>query len=464
MKPATYFFRLVLFTFIFKTSLAQAQLKDNTREIAFFDLNECIRYAHQNSESLRKVNLDAQIAKANVKEIKAIGLPQVNLQGQFVNNIRVQQTILPDGTLFGGPPGPIAVAFQPHYIGAGSIQISQLLFDASYLIGLKAARTLEQLTTKQVQLNKQTIAENVSKAYYTVLLNQERVGLLDKNLQRLDSLIKDTKALFKNGFVEKIDLDRLEVAYNNLKIEKQKIDRLIDFARKALKFQMNMPLNDSLALKGSIADIKLEEGILQETADYTKRLEYSLLSTQRTLLNLDVKNKKSTILPRLFFVWNTGANTGMNNLDNFLKFGKVNGRPVWFEYHFFALSASWNLFDGFRRKYATQKAMLEVQKVEQDMKILKQATDFQVENARTTLINSLADLEVQKRNMELASEVARVAKIKYQSGVGTNLEIINAETSFKEAETNYYTALYNAIIAKIDLDVALGKMANYGKD
>src|SRR5690606_31103321 len=76
--------------------------------------------------------------------------------------------------------------------------------------------------------------------------------------------------------------------------------------------------------------------------------------------------------------------------------------------------------------------------------------------ARANLENSIEALEVQLENRELAMEVYRTTKIKYQEGVGSNFEVVEADAALKEAETNYYSALYDALIARVDLEKALG--------
>ena len=99
-----------------------------------------------------------------------------------------------------------------------------------------------------------------------------------------------------------------------------------------------------------------------------------------------------------------------------------------------------------------------LKKSENDLKALANTIDVQVREQRINLKNNVHLLQSQKENMELASEIARVASIKYAEGVGSNLEVIEAETSLREAQINYYNALYNALVSKVDLQKALGKL------
>src|SRR5690606_17181808 len=99
---------------------------------------------------------------------------------------------------------------------------------------------------------------------------------------------------------------------------------------------------------------------------------------------------------------------------------------------------------------------LNLLKVENGFENLEAGIDLEVNQSKISLTNTLKTLESQRENIELAEEVARVTQIKYTSGVGSNLEVTEAETALREAQTNYYNALYEAILAQIDLQAALG--------
>ena len=81
-----------------------------------------------------------------------------------------------------------------------------------------------------------------------------------------------------------------------------------------------------------------------------------------------------------------------------------------------------------------------------------------MKQAAINYLNAIKTLESQRANSSLAENIARITKIKYEQGVGSNLEVVDAEASLKEAQVNYYNALYDALIAKVDLDKAYGKL------
>jgi outer membrane protein len=430
-------------------------VSDETQSIGTYNLDQCIEYALQYSEALKKQEMQIKISKEEVGERLATGYPTLKFESQFQDNLQIQKQFFDISTLDPTQPSRIIGAqFGLKYAANASFQLEQLILDFSYFIGLKGARTYVELAEKQLNLSKIDIIENVIKAYYGVLINQERLTLLRLNVYRLDSLLKDTKVLNKNGLVEKIDVNRAEVAYNNMVTERDKAEKLHEITTQLLKFQMGMPVRDSIILEGNLKDLKFNlEDDLQAEPNYKSRLEYSILETNQALQIINMKYNKSIYYPRLYGFGNLGANTGQNEFGEVWKF-----RRNWENFSNIGLNFSWTLFDGLKRRHTLQKIRLEMQKIDEDKKILKRNVDFEVERSKKTLISNLKDLEIQKRNMELAQEVAKLSRVKYGNGIMTNIEIINAESAFKEAELNYFTAYYDAIISKIELDKALGKL------
>lgn len=420
-----------------------------------FSLREAVDYAVKNHINIKNAQLDILNAEARVNEIKGIGLPQVNGNFGYTNNLIIQKVFIPAKTFdpTAAEGDVIAAEFGVRNSGQAGINLSQILFDGSYLLGLKAADVYKELSKKALLQTKQQSAENVTKAYYSILVNDERLKLLNLNIGRLDSLLRDTKALNGQGFVEKIDVQRLEVQRNNLKIETQNVERLQELSFYLLKFQMGKKVSDVVILTDKLADINVSELLPENEVDlkYTNRIEYSILETQDRLAQLDLKNQKVASLPRVMLNGNYNYSAGRPQFFDLIT------KP-WFNAASLGLSVQIPIFDGFQRKNKVIQSQNNLQKVKNGFELLENSIDLQVKQGQITLKNAYETLQEQKANMELAQEIVRVSKIKYKQGVGSNLEVVNAEISFKEAQTNYFTTFYNALVAKVDLDKALGKL------
>ncbi|HEY8400514.1 MAG TPA: TolC family protein [Cytophagaceae bacterium] len=428
-----------------------------------FTLKECIDYALANNAQVQNAMLDQKIAKAKVGEVRSYGLPQVSGTLRIMDNPQLQKMFLRKemamGFAFPGmrmdSSGGVAIMdnlFQVRSMGDANIGLTQLIFDGSYLVGLQAASTYKELSEKSLKATKEEVAEAVTKAYYLHVINQERIKLLDINIARLDTTLRQIKVLHETGFAEAIDVSRMEVAYNNLVTEKQKIENFIIMSELLLKFQMGYPIDQKITLEESIASINAESLAADtSTGSYENRTDYSLLQTQLKLNKLQLKNVRAGYLPSL----GAFATAGMTRHDT--KIGYIFSNK-WYSYNYVGLNLSVPIFDGLNKYYRASQAKLEVKKTENTIESFKSYADLETKNALISLQNNLKALKIQERNLELSKEVARVAKIKFESGVGSNLELVSAEADYKAAQINYYDALYNAIISKIELDVAKGNL------
>jgi outer membrane protein TolC len=225
---------LILFFCLFSVISAKAQLTDS---IANFSLKEAIDYAQKHQSAILNASIDEEIAKNTVKQTIGIGLPQLNGNVNFQDFLKIPTNLLP-GEFFGKPGTQIPVQFGVQYQSSYGLELNQLLFDGSYLVGLQASKTYKELSNKNLKRSRIETAVGVTKAYYSVLVSNEQLSLLDANIDRLKKSLNDTKALFANGFVEKIDVDRLTVLNNNLETERGNVIRLLELNMNLLKFQM----------------------------------------------------------------------------------------------------------------------------------------------------------------------------------------------------------------------------------
>jgi outer membrane protein TolC len=417
-----------------------------------FTVKEAVKYAVKNNPSTKTAEMDILGANLRIKEIKAAGLPQVAGNFSYTYNAIIPVVVVPTFDPTDDPNEVQKFQFGVAWGGQVGVGLNQLVFDASWLVGLKAAgvyRELSQRNYKQSQVN---VAENVVKAYYSVLVAEERAKILDLNMGRLDSLIREMKIMNQQGFIEKIDLDRLEVQKNNLATEQQKVTNLIQLTYQLLKFNMGLGLQNTIKLTEKLTDVDITalKLIDNQSVDYGNRIEYQVLQSQRRLTELDIESKQKGVLPKVFGSASLGMSHGNTQFNPFKR---------WFPSSALTLGLQIPIYDSGLRNIQIQQSKLNLAKIDIGASALRQGFDLQLDQSMISLKNGLQSLDIQKRNLELAQEVIRVSKIKYQGGIGSNLEVINAESSLKEAQTNYFAALYDVIIAKIDLDKALGKLA-----
>ena len=437
---------IIMIAFLFGKTKAQDQ--QNTSS---FTLQQAIDYAYKNSPNYLNAQNDVLMAKYKRKEVIGIAMPQISGSVDMKNFLELPTQLIP-AEFFGGKPGTFApLKFGTTFQTTAGLNASLLVFSADYLVGLKATKEMIGLMSINVGRSKTETVSGVSKAYYGVLVNRERIKLLDANITKLSKLLNDTKAFNQQGFVEQIDVDRLEVAYNNLITEKQKVENLINLSQNVLKFQMGYAGKESLSLSDSLIVTDRTE-VDASKIEYAKRPEYQMLEYQQKLYNINVKRLKLGYLPTLVAYGSYSYAGYGNNLSY------VEDTRTWFPTKVIGATLSLSIFDGLQRHYKIQQAKLDFTKGELSMKNLQLAIELESASAAVNYNNAVASLQTQKRNMELAQNIYNVSQKKYEQGVGTNLEVINAQASLKESETNYFNAVYDMLIYKTDYLKATGTL------
>jgi len=421
-----------------------------------YSLDDCIKYALENSTSIKNADLDYQKSKYKVKETVASGLPQVNGKWDVLYNINLQKQFIPASVFDPTAPAGLIVpaAFGLKYSSNANFTVNQLIFDGSYLVGLKAAKEFTKLYDKTTSKTKTDIYVNVSKAYYLVLITKDRVGQLERSANLLEQLSTETRAFLNNGLAEETDLKRIKVNSNNINVELQKLEAFYKLTKDMLKFQMGLPLNNDITLSDSLELFLVDVVKTEEQPSFDTRPEFQMLQTQQRLNELNLSNERIRALPSLGAFFTAGINVGANRFGDAFKFSNYK------EYSRAGVSLNVPIFSSFRRKQRINQSKVDINKTMNDLEMLKSSIVLESIKARNALNNSLDILEVRKENMDLAQEVYEHTKLKNQEGLVSSFELLSAQTDLKTAQTEYYNALYDVLVAKIDLEKANGKINN----
>ncbi len=418
-----------------------------------FSIDEAVSYALKNHADVKNALVKRQDTEMEIKEIKVAGMPQIAGQFQYTYNAIVP-TQLVEASNFNPEAAPgevVKFKFGVPWGGQAGLSLNQLIYDATWLVGLRAADTYRRLADQTIEQTEVTVAENVIKAYYSVLVAEERAELLNLNISRLDTLEYNTREMLKQGFVEKIEVDRISVQKNNLKAELTKVHNLVDLSYQLLKFQMGYNVSDPILLTDNL-ESQEQEALVQVSygeVNPEDRVEFQLLRTNRQLIELNAERFQKGAIPSVFFSGSLGA--GHSN-------PRFNPFERWFGSSALSLGVNIPIYDSGLRKTKVERQRLNIIQLDNSAEMLKNSFRLQGDQASISLKNGLETLDVNKRNMELAEEIVRVSKIKYEQGVGSNLEVVNAENDLRQAQTNYFAALYDVLVAKVDMQKAHGKL------
>ena len=419
-----------------------------------FSIQQAIDYAKKNNMQVKNALLDVQLQKEVNKEITAAAYPQVTGSFNIVDNIKLPVSLVP-AEFFGGTPGTYEkFPFGVKYNATGGIELNQILFDGQVFVGLQARKTTIDFRLKNAEVTEELIKANIYKIYYQLVVSSTQTEILDANILRLEKLLHDTKEIYKNGFAEKLDVDKVNVQLSNLQTEKVKALNAIQNGYLGLKLLMGMPIHDELVLTDSLNYDEVRQDILLQNTPYTynDRKEYQYAELGKKLNEFNIKRYRLSRIPGLSLNSYYNKNAQRNKFD-FLKSG-----GDWFSIAAISVRLSVPIFNGFSTRAKIAQAQLALQQTVNQMDNLKLTIDNEVEIAKSNFRSAIATLENQKKNIELAEQVYNQTKKKYEAGLGSNLEISAAQTDLLTAQTNYVTALYDAIIARVDFLKATGKL------
>ena len=429
-----------------------AEAQNKTKQVYAFSLEECVTFAKNNNVQVKNslLAIDAQI-QTN-REIGAAAFPTIGTNAGVNDFIKIPTSLLP-AQIFGGAAGTyIPVQFGTKYNANYGINFQQLLFDGQVFVALKARASSLAWQKKNAALTEEAIKTNIYKIYYQLSASKTQLNILDANIERLSKLAHDAEIMYKNGFAEKLDVDKVSVQLNNLQTEKIKANNSVAIGFMGLKMLMGMPVNDSLALTEVIDEKSLDKDILVENDfQYGVRKDFQYLSETKKLSEFNVKRYQLGYLPTISFSGSTSKNALRTKFD-FFEGGS------WFNTTMISLNVNLPLFNGFAREARVKKTKIELKQIENQIGALKNNIDNEITQAKLNFMSSVATMQFQKKNMQLAETVYQQTKKKFENGTGSNTEISASQADLVTAQNNYMNALYSALIAKVDLLKATGKL------
>jgi len=420
-----------------------------------FSLEQAIQYGIEHNVDVKNANLSIKDADAQIIERRSVGLPQINGSLKFDHYPQVPVQAIPEAFIFGfrdstgmlPPDFETEISFLLKNNFTASLNASSLLFDGSYLTGLKAARLFKDYVQAELRSKEKVARDAVMEAYLPSLLITESLKTLEKNIANLSTVLFETKEIFKAGFAEQLDIDRLELSLANLKSEKDKLERQKNVTLNFLKMAMNYPLEGEILLEDDIATL-LVEATDQELVDpinVERRPEIEVANIGLELSTLNVELNERGRWPSLAAY---GAYQYQYQGNNF-----SNG----FWAPTFVIGAQLNvpIFDGMSSKTKIERAQIALETNQNRKEQMISFIKLEILNARTTYLNAQETVSDQEKNLALAEKIYQTTKIKYREGVGSSLEVTQAEQALYQTQQNHIQAKYDLLLAKIALEKAI---------
>jgi len=417
-----------------------------------YSLQQCIEYALKNHRSIKKAQNDVGSAIARKNEGRAGYLPQVNAQAKWDDNLILQKTALPEE--FANALGSKEVAFGTHYSTMAAIQLDQTVVNWSLIEGIRALKPNEQLVKLQKAKTEEDVVYNTIAAYYNILLISENEKLLKQNEDRLSKTLPIVKLQFDKGVIKKMDVDRIQVNYNNIISNEQILASKKNVAYNNLKYNMAMPLDSVITIdtaysKEIITDLKN----YTDTSNVRNRLDLQVLRQSLLLNQINYNRTKAGYYPTLGFY----AKYGGQALGDKFKQSFTD----WSQFAAIGFRIDVPIFDGLRNSSALKQMGFTIASLKETIAQTEEGLKLQMYNANTDLSTSVSNLTSNKETLDLAESIYNTTTLQYQKGIIGYTDLLSAEYSYKESESNYLQSLVKYLNSKLDADKSNNNLGLY---
>lgn len=437
-----YLLTILLLTFV--TSLKAQQTPES------FNLEAAKSYALEHAFTIRQSELEIEKANLRVKEAISALCPQVNAEITYSHFGQNRTSIIPAGS-FPLQTEDLNVAFGVKENADVNFTATQVAFNGIFLVGMKAAKTFVEIEKRKKDITADEVEDAVSRAYYNALIAKENAEIIANNIKNLESILKTTQALYDNGVVEIIDVDRLRLSLSNLKTQVATLEKQSELTKYVLKYQMGYPIDQSIVLVEKLEDFieNMQVPLLEDSINFMQRKDYELMDLREKVNQSNIKRFKAEYMPSVYLFGTMGA----SGLDQKFTLYKPDS---WYPYRYAGFQVKIPIWNSFSTKARVQTAMVDVKRIQLGREQLESAITLEYNKAKTDFLNATEELNNAKSNMTLAEKIYKITQIKYKEGVGSSLELTNAEQQLYITQANLLGAKYKVLMAKTDMDKALG--------
>jgi outer membrane protein TolC len=442
--------KLIFVLFIF---LVLPELKAN-ENIQSFSLEDAQAYALKNSYFIKNTQLEVTKAQKKVWETITTGLPQIDGNSAYNKFLNLPVSLIP-GEFFGGEPGTyLPVKFGQDYSSDFGFTVSQKIFDGSYIVGVGSSQIYLDLARQTYEKSAIDIRNAVAQAYYLVLIGKENLMVMLENLTNLNKMLRETTALYENGFMEEQDVDQMKILVKSADNEVLKAEREISIAQTVLKYTMGMPLEENLDLTDKLETFvnRLIHSGNNSGFDFTAHIDYRQASTQYVAAEKLLKLEKVALLPRLngFYSYTKTAYGNQSNL--------FRNEQSWFPSSLIGLSLSMPLFTSGQRIFRIQQARIEVEQAANQKELAGQTIQKDYLTAMANLETAIEKYGNDLENKELSEKILSKGKIKFSNGISSSTELMQLENQYLQSHGAYISSVMQLLMSDLDLKKAQGKL------
>jgi len=411
-------------------------------------LDEAIKFAITNSYNAKAAQNDIKVAKETVWETTTIGLPQINGSVDYQNFIKQPISV---ADINGDGVNEEFIFGTKQNVNA-SVTLTQLLFDGSYLVGLQASKTFLKISEQAKEKTELLTREAVINAYGTILVTEKSIEILKRNNLVNDEILKGAKIGYKNGLTEQEDVEQFEIIKGNIENNIKASLRIKGIAYKMLNIALGNPIETNLVLTDSLESLVLANtdlNLLVEDFNINNHIDFKIAENDRETKRLMMQLEKSKNLPSLSAFVNYGTQAFANNFTFF------KGEQRWFQSSLLGVSLNVPIFSSFGRKARTAQAKINLETADIRLEETRQKLSLAAQSAKSDYELSIDNYQTAQKNLNLAERIEKKQQIKFNEGITTSFDLLQAQNQLYTQQNAYVQAMLNIIAKKATLENAL---------
>lgn len=440
--------KLLIFSFLLCATLAFSQQQKNYT----FNMEEAVTFALDSN--YMSINARRDIAKAIKQkwETTAQGLPQIDGNISYNNNLKQPVSLIP-AEFGGGEPGTfIPISFGTKQNANAVATLNQLIFDGSYLVGLKAAKAFLRYSENANEKTRLEVRKGVINAYGSVLLAQELIAIFEKNKANLDQNLFETQKIYENGLGEQESVEQLEITLLDIETQLSNARRSQAIAKQMFNLALGIDVEAPVTLTDNLdqlANQNISLSLLDSSVKIEDNVDYKIafnLTEQRYFEN---RLEKSKFLPRLSAFVNYGTSANSENFSFF------NGDQKWYQSSVLGVSLNVPIFSSGMRSAAAQRTKIALDQAKTDLEQTKQQIKLDLTTAQSNYQFAIENYSNSKKNLELSERIEGKNQIKFTEGLSTSFDLRQAQTQLYSAQQQFFQSMLNVINEKANLETVL---------
>ncbi len=418
-------------------------------EVVSLSIEDAVKYGIENNRNLKNAEREIQMAYQERWKTIAIGLPNVSLDLNYLNNLELPTSLIP-AEFFGGNKGDFSeIQFGTEQTAIGSVRMEQLLFDGSWLVGLEYSKIFLATSENFYEKTLLEVREAIVKLYSLVATLNEGISLLENNLKNFKKDLNEVIELYKNGFQEKENVEQIRITLAQAELSLLQAIKTRDNQLNLLKLVLGLNINDELVLVTSLDNFIGNNVVFAnsfEDFDTGKNVDIKISQNMFDTKRIEYKLEKSKQLPKISgFV--SGTYTGYNNEFNF-----TDKSQSWFGSSVIGVNLEIPLFNANRMNVSSQKAKIAMEKAKSNLEEQEERTQAEVIQKLNDYQLANKSLSVNEQNMNLAISIEDKNSIKFFEGLVSSFELRQAQIQLLDSQQKYLNSVIELISIKTELE------------